>query len=65
MPRTQAALQSPDKYKSTFLNDIGVEIIKYYATARTYTGFGRFASYKDEHGEWLIGYGSKIGRAHV
>ena len=66
MPRTQAALQSPDKYKSTFLNDIGVEIIKYYATARTYTGFGRFASYKDEHGEWLIGYGSKrLGRQYV
>jgi len=59
MPRTRATSPSPKEYKSSFLNDTGVELIKNYGAARTYVGFDRYAAYRTELGEWLIGYGSK------
>lgn len=66
MPRTTEASSSRKNYKSSFLNDTAIEIIKRYTPARTYSGFSRFSSYKDEHGEWLIGYGSKkLGKSYV
>lgn len=66
MPRTREASSSPKSYKSSFLSDTAVELIQRYTPARTYSGFGRFSSYKDEHGEWLIGYGSKkLGKTYV
>lgn len=49
----------PKKYKSPFLSDTAVKLIQTYTPARTNCGFGRFAAYKTEHGEWCIGYGSK------
>ena len=62
-PRTPAASQSPDQYVSPFLSDLAVRLVKTYTVARTEIGLGRFASYKTEHGEWRIGYGSKrIGK---
>jgi len=62
-PRTAVPSLSPDKYVSPFLSDIAVRLIKTYTVARTEIGLGRFASYKTEHGEWRIGYGSKrIGK---
>jgi hypothetical protein len=55
--------QLPDKYKSPFLNETAIKLIQHYTPARTNCGFGRFAPYKTEHGEWRIGYGSKrIGK---
>lgn len=57
---------SPREYKSPFLNDTAVKLIKRYTPARTHCGFGRFAAYKTEHGEWRIGYGSKrLGKSWV
>lgn len=51
------------EYKNPFLNDTAVQLIQYYTAPRTDCGFGRFAAYKTEYGEWRIGYGSKrIGR---
>ena len=50
-----------------FLTQLGIDIIKNYSSAKTYLGFGRFASYKD-YGEdvWRIGYGStKLGKRWV
>jgi len=64
--RTPAASSSHKKYNSTFLNDTAVQLIQYYTPARTHCGFGRFAAYRTEHGEWCIGYGSKrIGKRWV
>jgi len=60
---TPAQSLSPDKYTSPFLSDTAVQLIKTYTVARTEIGLGRFASYKTEHGEWRIGYGStRIGK---
>jgi GH24 family phage-related lysozyme (muramidase) len=57
---------SRKKYESSFLSDTAVQLIQYYTPARTHCGFGRFAAYKTEHGEWCIGYGSKrIGKRWV
>ena len=75
-PRTLVPWLSPKEYNNPFLNDTAVKLIQIYTPARTDCGFGRFAGYKTEHGEWRIGYGSKrlgkswvgmfkIGRAHV
>jgi GH24 family phage-related lysozyme (muramidase) len=62
-PHTPAASLFPDQYVSPFLSDLAVRLIKTYTVARTEIGLGRFASYKTEHGEWRIGYGSKrIGK---
>ena len=66
MSPTPAASSSPKKYNSPFLSDTAVKLIQYYTPARTHCGFGRFAAYKTEHGEWCIGYGSKrIGKRWV
>lgn len=64
LPTLVASLsQLPDKYKSPFLNETAIKLIQHYTPARTNCGFGRFAPYKTEHGEWRIGYGSKrIGK---
>ena len=63
---TPVALSSPKKYNNPFLNDTAVKLIKLYTPARTNCGFGRFAAYKTEHGEWRIGYGSKrLGKSWV
>jgi len=59
MPPTQEASPSPDKPKSSFLNETGIKIVQTYTIPRTYNGFGEFSPYKTEAGEWLIGYGSK------
>ena len=57
---------SPKEYNSPFLNDTAVNLIQLYTPARTDCGFGRFAGYKTEHGEWRIGYGSKrLGKSWV
>lgn len=66
MPRTPETSPSPDKYKAAFLSDTAVELIEFYTQPRTQLGFDRFAGYKDEYGEWLIGYGSrKLGKSNV
>lgn len=66
MPRTPATSSSLKKYESPFLSDTAVDLIKYYTAARTQCGFGRFAAYKTNYGEWRIGYGSKrIGKRWV
>ena len=47
------------KLDTSYLNEHSLRIIKHYNLARTLTGSGHFASYKD-YGEsiWRIGYGS-------
>lgn len=66
MPHTPAALLSLKNYKHEFLNSTAIRLIGTYTPARTHTGFGRFSSYKTEHGEWCIGYGSKrLGKRWV
>jgi GH24 family phage-related lysozyme (muramidase) len=66
MSRTRVASKSPRVFQSPFLNETGVKLIQFYTPARTQCGFGRFAAYKTEYGEWCIGYGSKrIGKRWV
>ena len=50
-----------------FLTDIGIELIKFHETPRTYIGMGRFAAYKDfGEANWRIGYNSlKLGKRRV
>jgi hypothetical protein len=63
MPPTTVAFKSPEPYKSPFLSDLVVELIQKHGYPRTYCGDERFASYRTEHGEWRIGYGSsRIGK---
>lgn len=59
MSPTQETLLSPDEEPIPYLSETGIKLIIKYTPARTYTGFGRFAAYRTEHGEWLIGYGSR------
>ena len=66
MPPTQVASRSPEPYTSPFLSDLAVELIQKHGYPRTYCGDDRFASYRTEHGEWKIGYGSsRIGKTWV
>lgn len=66
MPPTPETSKSPKPYKSPFLNDLTVELIQKHGYPRTYCGSDRFASYRTEHGEWRIGYGSsRIGKTWV
>jgi len=55
---TQELSSSRKEPKSSFLNDIGVELVKRYSPARTKIGFDRYASYQTEMGDWRIGYDS-------
>lgn len=58
--RIREQSQSRDDEKvSSFLNAVGIELIKTYTPARVYNGFGRFSPYRTESGEYCIGYGSK------
>ena len=62
---TQEQLPSHNLDKS-YANKYAFKIISYYASARTYTGSGLYASYKDR-GEfiWRIGFNSKEIRGRV
>ena len=50
----------------SYANEYAYKLISYYATARTFTGFGLYASYKDR-GEsiWRIGFNSSEIRGKV
>ena len=71
---TTAALSSHKKKEKAddwgnypFLTQLGIDLIARYSAARTYLGFGQFASYREEDEDiWRIGYGStKINKHWV
>ena len=65
-PRTSEASSFLKEQKTPYLSDTAFKLIRFYTPARTNCGFGRFAAYKTEHGEWRIGYGSKrLGKSWV
>lgn len=59
--------KADDWSRYPFLTQLGIDLIARYSPARTFLGFGQFASYKEEGEDiWRIGYGStKINKHWV
>lgn len=62
---TQDQSKSRKKYKNPFVSDYAIRLIQWYTIARTKIGSGDFVGYRDEFGEYKIGYGSNRMRGRV